>query len=75
MISQTNIYCLDTNVLIQPWQKYYNPQFCPSYWDVLNKLGEEGKIFISKMVYDEITETDDDLAKWLKKQQNSCKRN
>lgn len=61
-----NIYCLDSNVLIQAWQKYYSPKYCPSYWDVLNDLGREDKIFIPSMVYDEIVKTDDDLSDWLK---------
>lgn len=60
-------YCLDANVLIQAWQKYYSPKFCPDYWIVLDELGKLGIIFIPKMVYDEITRTDDDLSKWLKK--------
>ena len=59
-------YCLDSNVLIQAWQKYYSPKYCPSYWDVLNELGSEDVIFIPSMVYDEIVKTDDDLSEWLK---------
>lgn len=61
------IYCLDANVLIQAWQKYYSPKYCPDYWSVLNELGIQGKIFLSQMVFDEITRTDDGLSKWLKK--------
>lgn len=66
-MSQTiNKYCLDSNVLIQAWQKYYSPNYCKSYWDVLNDLGNQGIIFIPEMVYEEITRTDDDLSEWLK---------
>jgi predicted nucleic acid-binding protein len=61
------IYCIDANVLIQAWQKYYSPKYCPDYWSVLNELGIQGKIFLSQMVFDEITRTDDGLSKWLKK--------
>lgn len=60
-------YCLDANVLIQAWQKYYSPKFCPDYWNILDELGSQGKILIPKMVQEEITRTDDDLSKWLKK--------
>ncbi|MBI4650525.1 DUF4411 family protein [Candidatus Desantisbacteria bacterium] len=63
---QTKKYCLDANVLIQAWQKYYSPKICPNYWDVLNDLGLQDKIFIPQMVYEEIVRTDDDLSKWLK---------
>ncbi|MCO5250214.1 MAG: DUF4411 family protein [Candidatus Kapabacteria bacterium] len=59
-------YCLDANVLIQAWQKYYSPKICPSYWDVLNSLGIQNIIFMPEMVFDEIVKTDDDLSKWLK---------
>lgn len=66
-MSQTiNKYYLDSNVLIQAWQKYYSPNYCQSYWDVLNDLGNQGIIFIPEMVYEEITRTDDDLSEWLK---------
>jgi len=67
-------YCLDANVLIQAWQKYYNPKFCPDYWNVLIELGKQEKIFIPEPVYDEITRTEDDLSRWLKKSKISIKK-
>lgn len=66
MSTQHQKYCLDANVLIQAWQKYYSPKLCPNYWDILNHLGQNNRIFVPQMVYEEITRTDDDLAKWLK---------
>lgn len=66
MSTQHQKYCLDANVLIQAWQKYYSPKICPNYWDILNQLGQNHRIFLPQMVYEEITRTDDDLAKWLK---------
>lgn len=59
-------YCLDANVLIQAWQKYYNPKFCPDYWEVLIELGKQNRIFIPELVFEEITRTEDKLSKWLK---------
>jgi len=67
MSAQIQKYCLDTNVLIQAWQKYYSPAICPSYWEVLNELGIQNRIFIPKVVFEEITRTEDDLSKWIKK--------
>lgn len=73
MSSTAHIYCLDANVLIQAWQKYYSPELCPDYWDILNKLGSERKIFIPEEVKNEIVvtedkeKTEDDLSKWLKR--------
>lgn len=66
MSTKANKYCLDANVLIQAWQKYYNPKFCPDYWEILVELGKNGKIFIPELVYEEIVRTEDDLSKWLK---------
>lgn len=67
MIQQMNqLYCLDANVLIQAWQKYYSPKLCPDYWEILNKLGEAKRIFIPQHVFEEITRTEDDLAHWVK---------
>jgi predicted nucleic acid-binding protein len=66
MSAKANKYCLDANVLIQAWQKYYNPKFCPDYWKILTELGKNGKIFIPELVYEEIVRTEDDLSKWLK---------
>lgn len=65
MPSLSDKYCLDANVLIQAWQKYYSPKFCPGYWDVLNSLGDAEIIFIPEQVYIEIDRTDDDLRNWL----------
>lgn len=59
-------YCLDANVLIEAWQKYYNPKFCPDYWKVLSQLGKEGIIFVPTEVAEEIHRTEDDLSAWLK---------
>jgi len=62
MSSKPQQYCLDANVLIEAWQKYYSPKFCPAYWEILNDLGKQGRLFLPKNVADEITRTEDDLA-------------
>jgi len=66
MIFSEKRFCLDTNVLIQPWQKYYSPAICPDYWEILSKLGAQGTLFIPQAVFEEIEKSDDDLLKWLK---------
>ena len=66
MSIKAKIYCLDANVLIEAWQKYYSPKFCPSYWEILNDLGSQGRIFIASEVFNEIIKTEDDLCEWLK---------
>jgi len=67
-------YCLDANVLIQAWQKYYSPKICPDYWCLLDSLGTKGIVFMPEMVYDEIVRTDDDLSRWLKKSKIPIKK-
>ena len=67
MSTKADTYCLDANVLIQAWQKYYSPTFCPDYWTILNDLGKQKKIFLPESVYEEIARTEDDLSKWLKR--------
>lgn len=66
MSTTSTKYCLDANVLIEAWRKYYNPKFCPHYWEILKELGRQGKIFIPEIVYEEIVRTEDDLSAWLK---------
>ncbi len=65
MSSGPNRYCIDANVLIQAWQKYYNPRLCPDYWEMLNWLGRDDIIFIPETVSEEITRSEDELAAWL----------
>lgn len=60
-------YCLDANVLIQAWEKYYSPKYCPSYWEVLDRLGAQGRLFIPNEVHKEIAKVEDELFEWLKK--------
>ncbi|MGD9639603.1 MAG: DUF4411 family protein [Alphaproteobacteria bacterium] len=67
MSTKSNIYCLDANVLIQAWQKYYSPKFCPEYWNILNDLRKQNRIFLPEAVKEEITRTEDELSIWLKK--------
>ncbi len=66
MIFPSSKYCIDANVLIQAWQKYYSPEVCPEYWEVLDKFGKQGIIFLPEMVFEEIIRTEDELSKWLK---------
>lgn len=74
MRTMVNKYCSDANVLIQAWQKYYNPRFCSDYWNILIELGKRDKIFIPELVYEEIIRTEDDLTKWLKASKITIKK-
>ena len=59
-------YCLDTNVLIEPWNKYYTIEICPDYWEIIDRLAKQGVIFCPEEVRREIDKIDDELKKWVK---------
>lgn len=46
MSTMANKYCLDANVLIEAWRKYYNPKFCPDYWKILIELGSKTRFLL-----------------------------
>ncbi len=61
-----NKYCLDTNFFIEGWNKYYSPDFCRNYWEIVAELGSLGIVFIPEKVKSEIDKVDDKLKEWLK---------
>ena len=61
-----SLYCLDTGVLIEPWNKYYSPEICPNYWDILDKLAKEERVFCTIEVKKELEKIDDGLYGWVK---------
>ena len=65
-MSDQATYCLDTNIIIEAWNKYYSPDFCPDYWQILSDLGKRKIVFIPREVFDEIYNEGDALSKWLK---------
>ena len=59
-------YCLDTNIFIEAWSKYYSMKLCPDYWEVLDNLAKEGTVFCTQEVRTEIEKIEDDLLVWVK---------
>ena len=66
----SQLYCLDANILIQPWNNYYSPELCPNFLDILTGLIDEGIIFCTSEVQREILKTDDGLSDWIKEHPN-----
>jgi hypothetical protein len=60
------VYCLDSNVFIHAWNDYYAPDQCPEYWEILDGLAKQGRIFCCDEVRREIEKQDDGLCRWLK---------
>lgn len=59
-------YCLDTNVFIEGWNKYYSLELCPGYWNILDNLAQEDRVFSPVEVKREILKLDDGLSDWIK---------
>lgn len=62
----TKLYCLDTNILIEAWNKHYSMALCPDYWEILDGLAHDKKIFCTMEVKREIEKIDDGLYKWVR---------
>lgn len=59
-------YCLDTNIFIEAWNKYYSMVRCPDYWNILDNLAQDETVFSTEEVKNEIVKADDALADWVK---------
>ena len=66
-------FLLDTNVFIEPKNRFYPFDIVPGYWDLLEKeLGGNSVQSIMK-VYDEIANSGDELSRWIKQQVGKTK--
>ncbi len=63
------LYCLDTNIFIEAWTKYYPFDLVPTYWEIIENLARQGKVFITYEVYKEILKQDDELTHWIKERE------
>ncbi|WP_294439221.1 DUF4411 family protein [uncultured Slackia sp.] len=59
-------YLLDTNALIQSQNSFYAMDFCPGFWDFLERQFELGTSGSIQKVYDEIMAGKDALSQWTK---------
>ena len=66
-MNEQRIFCLDSSVLIEGWNKYYSPRRVPDYWDILEDLGRREIVFSPIDVLREIEKVDDDLKTWCTK--------
>jgi hypothetical protein len=64
-------YCLDANVLIQAKNGPYGFDIVPGFWDWLEQSAEDGIIYTTRAVYDEIQDGNDELASWVKNRRTS----
>jgi len=57
-------YLLDTNVFIQAKNLHYGFDFCPAFWDWIERQNAAGRLFSIDRVGDELGAGADDLAQW-----------
>lgn len=58
------IYLLDANVFIQAKNLHYGFDFCPAFWDWIDRSHQAGTVFSTERVGNELTAGGDDLANW-----------
>jgi hypothetical protein len=58
-------YLLDANVFIQAKNLHYGFDFCPAYWNWIQREHATGKVFSIERVRDEMIGGQDDLANWV----------
>jgi len=57
---------MDSNTYIQAKNFYYNMDFCPAYWDWLEKQFQAGLVMSIDNVYLELVDSTDKLCDWAK---------
>ncbi|MAT13751.1 MAG: hypothetical protein CMJ46_00590 [Planctomyces sp.] len=59
-------YCLDANTFIEAKNRYYGLDFCPAFWDWIDRERDAGDLLCVAAIYDEIANGNDDLATWIR---------
>lgn len=59
-------WLLDTNVFITAKNNHYGFDFCPAFWDWLDRAMESGIVRSVERVYDELIERNDELSSWAR---------
>ena len=57
-------YLLDANVFIQGKNLHYGFDFCPAFWDWIERENAAGRVFSIERVGDELKAGSDELAAW-----------
>lgn len=66
-----SLFLLDSNIFIEAKNRYYSFDFCPAFWDFLDKEIDKNTILTIKEVYNELSNGDDNLADWIKERKDS----
>ena len=64
------MYLVDANVLIQAKNLYYGMDFCPAFWDFIDREAPRSTLASISFVYDELVAGSDELAEWIKERKD-----
>ena len=60
------MFLLDTNTFLTPYESYYALDLAPSFWNALEKvLTKHEKVAVLDLVEDEILKGEDNLTQWF----------
>lgn len=59
-------YCIDTNSLMDVWNRYYPIDIFPGLWGNIEQLIDSGVMVSPEEVLKELDKKDDDLSRWAK---------
>ena len=63
-------YILDTNVFVEGKNRHYGFDFCPAFWDWLDKANGAGTVASITRVADELYAKEDELSEWARERGN-----
>lgn len=58
-------YLLDSNVFIDGKQRHYGFDFCPAFWDWIDRAHDAGEVRSIAPVKDELIGAKDELSEWV----------
>ena len=64
-------YWLDSNVFIEGRKGPYGFDIAPRFWSVIDEMAAVGRVSSSTLVYDELTDVQDELADWARERRTS----
>ncbi len=67
-----SLFLLDSNIFIEAKNRYYGFDFCPIFWDFIDKEINKNTILTIKEVYNELSNGNDDLTHWIKERKDSA---
>ena len=64
------IYWIDAGVLIQAKNGLFAMDIVPTFWTFIETKLKDGSVRMPKMCFDEVTDGNDELARWCKQRRN-----